>query len=117
MRTLALYKADVGDIVRLKFKNIEKVITYMVILVRYTGSGKVQDAIFHPDELESGAGAGFTVATAMGYDLVLKAHIGSKEDGHIDARLTIDGKKAYDDAVALPLDEGPVVTREWSIFL
>jgi hypothetical protein len=116
MKSLGLYTAPVNVDVVLRLRPDDGVITYVVFLNRYTGSTKKTDTVFHPQETESDAGAGFKTVKATGYELALKAQIRSNGEATMKGEIAIDGK-VFPQSFSLPADEAPVVSREWSIII
>ena len=114
MSLLGLYSMPSGSTVQLRMKPNDKVLTYVVFVIKYTETGKHQEAIWHPEVLSSPNGASLVLQQVRGYRLLLQAMI-KPEGGKVDVELLVDGEEAYDEAVKLPKSEGPVVSREWSI--
>lgn len=115
MSLLGLYSMPSGSTVQLKMKPDDKVLTYVVFVIKYTEAGKHQDAIWHPEVLSSPNGATLILRQVRGYRLLLHASIKPGGPGKMDVELLVDGAKAFDEKVSLPKSEGPVVMREWSI--
>jgi len=115
MKTLALFLGKPGDVVTMKAKADDNVTTYIVFVQRWTPTGAVAVATWHPDELESTAGASLTLGTDNGYDLILKAQVTG--DAMVFADIELNGQPAFGREVQLPLTEGPVVGRDWSIVI
>ena len=115
MTTLGLYIKPANTQVTMRIQPADDIVTYVVFVQKWTDAGKEAAATWHPDELESAAGASIMLVAARGYDLVLKAQVASETT--LQAVLEFDGATAFDKTVALPQIEGPVVVREWSIII
>ena len=113
MKTLGIFVKPAGTVVTLKASNVSAaVVTYVVFVHAWTDLGKKPIATWHPDVLE-GSGGTLVLESYRGYDIILKALVNA--DASIDADLAFDGVSQFTDTVDLPLAEGPVVVREWSI--
>lgn len=116
MKTLALFTGRPDEVLTLKTRPDDSVATYVVFVTKWTSSGAVPVVTWHPTDLESTGGASLRLAAdCRGFDLLLKAQITA--DATMATTIDFDGKDAFSRAVALPIVEGPVVSREWSIVM
>lgn len=102
-----------GTVVTLSTRNIAAtVLTYIVFVQAWTDAGRTPIASWHPDVLQS-TGAVLTLVNHRGYDLVLKALVSA--DASIESDVAVNGKSQLKTTIDLPVLEGPLVVREWSI--
>lgn len=115
MKTIGLFGKRAGTVVNLRTSNVSaKVVTYVVFVQAWTDIGKKPIASWHPEQLET-TGATLVLEGYRGYDLILKAQVSG--NASLDADLTFDGTSEFSKAIKLPMTEGPVVVREWSIVI
>ncbi len=94
-----------------------QVVTYVVFVRMWTSAGPLPFATWHPSDLENGA-ARLVVSSERGYDFMLKASIRSGGGATMDVRFEFsDGSTANYPQEPLPISEGPVVEREWSLIV
>lgn len=119
MRTVDFFEKPAGTRVTMTTANISAdVITYVVLVRRWTGGGPLPVATWRPNELENGR-AEVLVQLDRGYDFILKASIRPNGNAAMDVRFDFnDGSPAQEYLQEpLPRSEGPVVERKWSLFV
>lgn len=113
MKTIGLFVDPPGTSITLKTSAVSpNVVTYVVFVQGWTRAGKKPIATWHSGDLES-TGRTLLLEPIRGYDIILKSAV--RADAEITATLEFNGTAEPVQVVALPNDEGPVVTREWSI--
>lgn len=113
MLTLGMWIRKKGTRLEMTLTPKNDVVTFVVLVNRYTGSGKVSDATWFPAQLQ--AGVATDLCGGIGYDFNLKATI--RADTKMHAVIKLGGQKVYDQDFDLVLSEGAVNSREWSVIL
>jgi hypothetical protein len=118
MKTLALYVKPAGTKVTLRLTPNEQVSGYTVFVQKWVNGKKQSVATWFPDQLEAPDGSSTVLAQCEGYDFILKANIaGTPDTAIVDPVLSFDDVAVYTEKVHLPISEGHVVSREWSIVI
>jgi|CXWL01.1.fsa_nt_gi hypothetical protein len=119
MKTLSLFVEPPGTTATMKTQPNDDVVTYIVFVRKWLSTGPVPETTWHPDQLESAAGASIVLDPTRGYDFILKAEVRPKSMAamSVDLQMGAPGAGAFTKPVALPNSEGPVVEREWKVIL
>lgn len=117
MKTIDIISAQAGQSVAIKTTPNNDILGYRISVDRWKGTPTTIDN-WPGTDAEKGNGVSFDMPPADGYDITIKAIVKSDAQPKISVNLSITGHAplVYKD-VDFPSDEGPVVTRDWNIFL
>jgi hypothetical protein len=90
----------------------DQVVTYLVFVRKWTSAGPLPVTTWHPDQLESGA-ATLVVEPERGYDFILKASVRAEASMGVRFDFSVGEPREYQ--VDLPISEGSVVERKWTL--
>ena len=116
MKTIDILTGETGEKVTIATRGNTDVIGYRICVDRWKGTPK-QIENWPGSAGEAPRGVSFDMTPADGYDVTIKASVkaNSQPTIHVELKLSATGIFKYD--VDFPPDEGPVVTRDWNIFL
>jgi len=116
MKTVAILEAKPRQSITIHTSPSDDVLGYVIAVDQWKGVKRTY-TYWRGTDAEGEAGVGFSLEPADGYDIVIKANVRRDEKPKIKVELSLDGGKYWKGTVDFPSAEGPVVTREWSIFL
>jgi hypothetical protein len=121
MKVLDLFIEPVGTPVVLRTNPNSDVMSYSVFIRQWNQgtAGAHTVGTWLPEELESPQGASMTMDGGTGYDFILMASLrpGGQAAISVDLKFQAPGAGSFDEPVALPSSEGPVVERTWKVIL
>jgi len=115
MKTMGFFPGQAGERVTIKTKPNADILGYYILVDQWKGSPSTF-VKWNGTEAEGAQGVAFDLEPADGYDVTIKAEVKKDAAPKIAVTLATDSlSKAYD--VEFPSSEGPVVSRDWNIFL
>jgi hypothetical protein len=116
MKTVAILEAKPHQRLTIHTTPSIEVLGYVIAVDQWKGTRSIY-ANWRGTDAEGATGVGFELEPADGYDIVIKATVRNMGTPHIDFKLELDRQVLWSDTVGFPSAEGPVVTRDWSVFL
>jgi len=115
MKTVGFFPGKAGQRLTIKTKPNDAILGYYILVDQWKGAPSTF-VKWNGTEAEGANGVTFDLEPADGYDVTIKAEVKKDATPKIAVTLAIDGtSKEYD--IEFPSSEGPVVSRDWNIFL